>query len=218
MHFQLTRSQFITLAIATLVSISIGLIAAHMVASEPHTYVAVYTWFGLLLTGSILILCLLIVSLILLIVRETKVSLLLMVCSVLLAGSYLIGFAVMQKIGWTNFNEEMISIIPENEEMTSIIPEATDLIVIFRTDASHEQIQNFWNETLSTWRAQESGASSGVRGIARIPSIQGHGAIAVSFFPNASEAQREEVKARAKSSPIVYMVMDGHRIKIENNE
>ena len=200
MHFQLTRSQFITLAIATLVSISIGLIAARVVASEPNAYVAGYIWFGLLLTGSILILCLLIVSLILLIVRETKSSLLLMLCSVLLAGSYLIGFAVMQKIGWTNFNEEM----------TPIIPEVADLVVIFRPDANHEQIQNFWNEILSTGQ---------VGGIARIPSIEGHAAIAISFFPSASEAQREEVKAKVKSSPIVYRVMENaHWLRIENNE
>jgi hypothetical protein len=194
----MTRSQYIKLAIASLISIGLGLTAARMVANEPNGYVAGYTWFGLLIIGTVLILCLLIASLILLIVKQIRFGLLLILCSILLAGSYLIGFAAMQKFGWTNFHDEM----------TPIIPEVADLVILFKSDANNDQIENFRDETLSTRQGTGTWPRPGISGIARIGFVHGHVVVAVSFLPSATEAQREDIKLRVKSSPIVYKVME----------
>jgi hypothetical protein len=194
----ITHSQYIKFSAASLISIGLGLTAARMVANEPNGYVAGYTWFGFLIIGGVLVLCLLIVSLILLLVKQTKFGLLLVICSILLASSYLLGFAAMQKFGWTNFHDEMVSLDPE----------VADLIILFNVDANHDRIQNFWDETLSTRQEKGTWPRPGIRDIGRISSIHGHEAVMVNFFPNATESQREDIKSRVKSSPIVYKVFE----------
>jgi hypothetical protein len=198
MIFQMRRSQYIKLAAASLLSIALGLTAARMVANEPNGYVAGYTWFAFLMLYGFLVLCLLITSLILLLVKKIKFGLLLILCSALLAGSYLIGFAVMQKLGWTNFHEEMIPLDPD----------VADLIILFKPEASHDEIENFWQETLSMRQEKGSWPRLGIRDIGRIPSIHGHEAVMVNFFPSATESEREDIKSRVKSSPIVYKVFE----------
>jgi hypothetical protein len=48
----------------------------------------------------------------------------------------------------------------------------------------------------------------GIRAILRLLPVQDHEGIAVSFFPNATPAQREDIKVRVKSSPLVYKVLE----------
>lgn len=192
------RSQYIKLAAASLLSIALGLTAARMVANEPNGYVAGYTWFAFLLLCGFLVLCLLITSLILLLVKRVQFSLLLILCSALLAGSYLISFAVMQEFGWTNFHEEMVSLDPD----------VADLIILFKQGAGHDEIENFWQETLSTRQGTGSWPRPGIRDIGRIPSIHGHEAVEVNFFPSTTESEREDIKSRVKSSPVVYKMFE----------
>jgi hypothetical protein len=92
--------------------------------------------------------------------------------------------------------------------MTPIIPEVADLVILFKSDATEDQINNFWDETLSTRQGTGSWPRPGTSGIARIGYVQGHVVVAVSFSPSATEAQREDIKSRVKSSPIVYKVME----------
>jgi hypothetical protein len=40
--------------------------------------------------------------------------------------------------------------------------------------------------------------------IARESAVQGHEGISLSFFPNATEVQRDDVEREVKSSPLVY--------------
>ena len=104
----------------------------------------------------------------------------------------------MQKLGWTNFHEEMIPLDPD----------VADLIILFKPEASHDEIENFWQETLSMRQEKGSWPRLGIRDIGRIPSIHGHEAVMVNFFPSATESEREDIKSRVKSSPIVYKVFE----------
>lgn len=97
----------------------------------------------------------------------------------------------------------------EKQGMVPIGPDVkTNLVIFFNVDATHDQIENFWQETLSTKSKQGHWPRDGISQILRLLPVQEHEGIAVTFFPNATPAQREEIKARVKSSPLVYKVFE----------
>lgn len=86
-----------------------------------------------------------------------------------------------------------------------------DLVIYFNAEVTDEQIDEFWRETLSKPHPEGRGYDhrDGVGDISRVfPPVQGHEGIAVNFFANATQAQREEVKADVMSSPLVYRVLE----------
>jgi hypothetical protein len=94
-------------------------------------------------------------------------------------------------------------------EMVPIGPDVKyGLVIFFRVDATHDQIESFWAEVLSYPTQGGHWTRPGVGGILRLAAVHGHEAVAVSFFPNATEAEREDIKSRVHSSPLVYKVME----------
>jgi len=83
-----------------------------------------------------------------------------------------------------------------------------DLLIFFNTDVTHDQIDTFWNEVLSYPTRDGHWTRPGVGGILRVAAVQGHEGVAVSFFSNATDAERTDIKSRVRSSPIVYRVME----------
>ena len=97
----------------------------------------------------------------------------------------------------------------EKQDMVPIGPDVkANLVIFFNVDATHDQIENFWQETLSTKSQKGHWPRPGIRDIMRLFAVQGHEAIAVTFFPNATQAERDDIRARVKSSPLVYKVME----------
>jgi hypothetical protein len=97
----------------------------------------------------------------------------------------------------------------EKQEMVPIGPDVkADLVIFFDLDATHDQIETFWQETLSIKSNKGHMSRPGIREILRLLPVQDHEGIAVSFFPNATPAQREDIKVRVKSSPLVYKVLE----------
>jgi hypothetical protein len=97
----------------------------------------------------------------------------------------------------------------EKQEMVPIGPDVkADLVIFFTLDATHDQIETFWQETLSIKSNKGHMSRPGIRAILRLLPVQDHEGIAVSFFPNATPAQREDIKVRVKSSPLVYKVLE----------
>lgn len=96
-------------------------------------------------------------------------------------------------------------------EMRSIGPEVkASLVIYFKPGVTNEQIEDFWHRVLSIKDPEGRGYSHrpGIRDISRISSVQGHEAIALTFFPNATSEQRETVVRDVKSSPIFYKVLE----------
>lgn len=97
-------------------------------------------------------------------------------------------------------------------ETRPIGPEVkASLAIYFRQGVTNEQIEKFWQEVLS--RPDPDGRGhyhrDGVGDISRIfPSVQGHEGIAMSFFPDATNEEREEIKRAVRDSPIVYKVLE----------
>ena len=97
----------------------------------------------------------------------------------------------------------------EKQDMVPIGPDVkADLVIFFKLHATHDQIETFWQETLSIKSNKGHMSRPGIRGILRLLPVQDHEGIAVRFFPNATPAQREDIETRVKSSPIVYKVLE----------
>jgi len=94
--------------------------------------------------------------------------------------------------------------------MRPIGPEVkASLVIYFKPGITNQQVEDFWHEVLS--RPDPSGKGyyhrNGVGDIGRIAPVQGHEGISVSFFPDATKEERDEVIHDITSSPIVYKVL-----------
>ena len=97
----------------------------------------------------------------------------------------------------------------EKQAMVPIGPDVkADLVIFFNLDATHNQIETFWQETLSIKSNKGHMSRPGIREILRLLPVQDHEGIAVRFVPDATSAQREDIKSRVKSSPIVYKLLE----------
>ena len=97
----------------------------------------------------------------------------------------------------------------EKQHMVPIGPDVrADLVIFFKVAASHDEIESFWEQTLSTRSEKGHWPRPGIRDIMRLFAVQDHEAIAVTFFPDATQAQRDDIRARVKSSPLVFKVME----------
>ena len=95
--------------------------------------------------------------------------------------------------------------------MYPIGPEVTaDLIVYFKMDATHEQIEGFWNNVLSYPDPSGRGQSlrPGVGRLSRVESVEGHEGIAIIFFSNAADTDRAQLRRGIEASPIVFTVLE----------
>ena len=82
-----------------------------------------------------------------------------------------------------------------------------NLVVFFKTDATADQIYTFAKETIGnpTDRGYES--LPGMR-TTLLVSVDGHKGYAITFFPEATEAQRRYVRTRVDASPLVFKVVE----------
>jgi hypothetical protein len=98
----------------------------------------------------------------------------------------------------------------QSNEMIPVGPEVkASLVIYYKADITDEQIQEFTQQALSRPDFQGTGNRYRVRDILQIfEPVQGHQSTAVTFFPEATKAQREELKAAVMSSPIVYKVLE----------
>jgi hypothetical protein len=96
------------------------------------------------------------------------------------------------------------------ERIRRLGPEVrADLVIFFNRVVTYQQIEDFWRDTLSkpdTGRGQPQ--RDGVSDTARIRAVQGHEGVSVSFFLNASQAQKEAVEKDVRSSPIVFKILE----------
>ena len=99
-----------------------------------------------------------------------------------------------------------------DDKVIPVGPDAqASLVIFFKSGVTEEQINAFSQEVLSMKDPQGRGYKlrEGIGLQLRIfPPVQGHEGIAVTFFPDATQAQREELNAAIMSSPVVYKVLD----------
>lgn len=84
----------------------------------------------------------------------------------------------------------------------------TSLLIFFKSDATSQQIQDFWNQVLSTPDPRGGHQLlAGICGVDRSNIVQGHDSVAVVFCRNSTLAQQAFIKAQVNASPIVFQML-----------
>jgi len=190
-----SRIRWRVFAVVAFASIVIGFSGAKILANEKIGYVAGYTWFGLMLIGRPLVLGLLLAGAILNLFPRTRwFGILGIVAALLVVVSAFTSFRILDALGKVRY---------KHEQMVPLVPAMADLVIFFKKDASHDQVEAFWQDTLSTKQGTGHWHRPGVGSILGHRPVQGHDVLVVSFSPNATDAQRNDIKAGIVSSPIV---------------
>jgi hypothetical protein len=190
------------LLLLPLASAALGTFAANSIASVKSGYVAGYVWFAWMLLLAPWALLGLFVGAVLSLFRIYRVAgVLVLVSAAATAIGYFGTFEILRKLGKVEY---------EHEQMVPIIPnEKADLVVYFKPHATDEQIYHFITHVVSTPDPEGRGYHP-LEGIS-LTSLSAEGcdykSYAISFFPDATMKQRDRVKVAARSSPIVYKVL-----------
>jgi hypothetical protein len=98
-----------------------------------------------------------------------------------------------------------------DERMYPIGPGVTaDLVVYFKTEATHDQIEGFWQNVISYPDPNGRGYyhRPGVGTVGRVESVESHEGISINFFSNATDAERAQLRRGIDASPIVFTVLE----------
>lgn len=201
MSVYLSRAQWLTFAAVALASSLLGFAGAKILANETIGYLAGFTWFGLMVLGVPLVLSLLLTGAILSFSPKTRWFGALAISAA--------GFIVVSSFTSFKILDAMGSVRYKHEQMVSIGPEVkADFVVFFKADATHDEIEGFSNEVLSNPAKGGDWPLPGIRMISKVWAVEGHEGYAVNFFPSASAEERQYVKSRISSSPIVYRMVE----------
>jgi hypothetical protein len=85
-----------------------------------------------------------------------------------------------------------------------------DILIYFDSDLSHEEINGFHQNVLSRPDPEGRGydLAPGVRTVLKLRAVEGHEGIAVTFFPYATNEQRQDLMRAIKESQLVYKVLE----------
>ena len=85
-----------------------------------------------------------------------------------------------------------------------------DILLYFNKGVSDDEINAFSKNVLSKPHPEGRGdyLAPGVRTLLAIGTVEEHQGIALTFFPNASKEQRQELLKSIKASPLVYRVLE----------
>jgi len=95
-----------------------------------------------------------------------------------------------------NWDNRMVRFGPE-------IP--ADLVIVFSTEVSSDQIEDFWEHTLSTETEEGRDLKEGIQSVIKI-SVGEEPALAVSFYSSATREQKETIRRDAAQSSIVRAI------------
>ena len=99
----------------------------------------------------------------------------------------------------------------DNSNLQPVGPDLrADLLIYFNRGVSEDEINGFSKAILSRPHPEGRGYISppGMRTFLSLRRLEGHDGIAITFFPNATDEQRRELKRSIKASPLVFRVLE----------
>lgn len=194
--------------ITFLISVGIGCGATFLIASSSNGYSAGFIFLPLFLLIAVTSLILFIAGFICLGV-ESKSAPWLLLSAVLLPASFISSALVAKHFEIGAYYQEPMTPIPSGVSRS---------VVVFKKGTTSDQINDFWNKTMSVEQASVSGYERlpGVGTMGRIQSRNGQETIVFDFFPNTTEEQKQFVFSRVKSSPIVYQLLENESLEERN--
>lgn len=191
--------------ITFLVSVALGCGATYLIASSSNGYTAGFIFLALFLLIGVTSLVLLFAGFICLGV-ESKSAPWLLLSSVLLPVSFISSALVAKHFEVGAYYQEPMRPIPSGVDKS---------VVVFKEGTTNEQINDFWNITMSVERAGESGYERlpGVGTMGRSQSRNGQEIIVFDFFSDATEEQKQYVFSKVKSSPVVHQLLENESLE-----
>lgn len=192
------------LAISSLVSIGFGIGGTMLIVNSANGYVAGFVFLPIFFFLGLVSLILFVVGFICLGLKNKSWTWVLL-SAFLLPASFFSTCLTAKHFELGAYRQEPM--IPFPEEISNVI--------LFRTGATNEQINEFWDKNVSIEQADGRGYSNlpGVGTMGRNQTHNGHEVIDFSFFPNATEEQKQFVFAKIKSSPLVYQLLENQSMK-----
>jgi hypothetical protein len=202
------RTVYKKIFLTFLISFGIGGGAILLVASSSNGYVAGFVILPLFFLIAVASLFLFIVGFILL-SSEEKSAPWVLLSAVLIPSCFIFSGLTAKYFEIGAYREEPM--IPISNEVSNI--------VLFKEGTTNDQINDFWNKTMSIEREDGRGHDHlpGVRDMGSNQSRNGYKTIDFGFFPNATEEQKQFVFAKVKSSPIVYQLLENQSMKEWNS-
>lgn len=198
----------ITYLIATAIYFFIGYLGANEQAKISSGYAASYWFLGNLVIGIYLIGFLSLSGFILLILKTLRwFAPVLFLSMVLLPLGFLVSLKTLSFFGKVRYEKEDRMI-----ELGSDMPKG--LVILFKKQTSLEQREQFISETIDKPKT-ERGYSfvDGVCLFAGALKVQNYDTVEVRFCGDSNDNQREQLKAKVKSSLIVFKVFEDVRPK-----
>lgn len=185
------------LIITAVASLGVGALAVIPVVNSENGYVAGYVYFPLIFLIGIVCFGMVLAGLIT--ITRTE-------------GPYLLLAAVLLPVGF--FGAAFISKSLElgayrEEPMRPITPSVANK-VLFKSEASHDEIEQFWTHVIGYPTDDRGGHWSrpGVGGAFRPGPQNGHEVIVFSFTPSATEEEKNDVRERIRNYPPVYQFVE----------
>ena len=191
-------TMFKKLLITIVTSLGFGILAIFPIVNSQNGYVAGYVFLPLMLLISIVCLILFIIGIVFL-AKENKVGLYFLLAMILLPTGFIGSGLIAKQLELGAYRED---------PMVPTIPEVSN-IVLLNKGVTNDQINEFWDEVLST--KQPDGGHwplPGVGGIGRLPARDGYEVIEFSIVIGATDEQRQFVYSRVQSSPIVFKLLE----------
>jgi hypothetical protein len=196
------------LIITFLISVGGGCGATILIASSENGYVAGFILLPLFLFIGVASLILFIVGLICLGVKSKSAPWLLL-SAILLPASFISSAMIAKYFEIGAYHQEPM--IPMSDEVNNV--------VVFKEGTTNDQINDFWEKTMSLERADGRGYDHlpGVRVMGQDKPRNGRETMIFDFFPSATEEQQQFVFSRVKSSPIVYQLLENESLKEQSD-
>jgi ketosteroid isomerase-like protein len=108
-------------------------------------------------------------------------------------------------------NAEEIIQTYQGEKIVKFGPQVkASLVIVLKSGLKDEEVEAFRRDVLQITSSNEGERKylAGVSQYLRVPAIEKHEAIALTFHENISKAERDEVKRRVNSSPLVFKVYE----------
>jgi hypothetical protein len=185
------------LLITVLASLGVGVLAIIPVVNSENGYAAGYVYFPLIFLIGIV--CFVMIFAGLITITRTE-------------GPYLLLAAVLLPVGFFGaaFVSKSLELGAYREEPMRPITPAVANKVLFKSDASHDDIERFWTHVIGYSTDDRSGHWSrpGVGGAFRPGPQNGHEVIVFSFTPSATEEQKNDVRERIRNYSPVYQLLE----------
>ena len=179
------------------VSLGFGALAIIPVVSSSNGYVAGYVFFPLLLLIAVTCLILFVVGFVFLF-RENLLGLYFLAAMILLPTGF-VGSAFIAKYLELGAYRE--------EAMEPIVPAVANK-VIFKKNATFDDVQKLWREVLSDPFGESERTRPGIQSIGSSLPVEGHEVVLFSFFTNATDVQKADVKQRILAYPPVLRYLE----------